>query len=205
MSIQLVGWALETPTGSVSRKAVLIALANATNHHTGLCCPSLKRLSVETDLSVSTVQRAIDGLIKMGLIAKSERRRENGSLTSNEYTFPTTPYGHSDHSPLVTVTTPEPEVEPEVEPTSAAAPRKRAPNEQWEALKIMFGEPTTRSAQKLRGHIASELRAAGATGQEILARGKRWPHHFENATLTETALLKHWDRLGRKPLRAGNR
>ena len=201
MSIQLVSWALETPTGSVSRKVVLIALANATNHHTGLCCPSLKRLSAETDLSVSTVQRAIDGLIEMGLVAKSERRRRNGSLTSNEYTFPTTPYGHGDHSPLVTVTTPEPEVEPEVEPTSAAAPRKRAPNEQWDALSHIFGEPTTRTAQMVRGKVVSSLRSAGATAPEIVARARRWPLHFDGAVMTDLALEKHWDTLGRKPLR----
>jgi hypothetical protein len=69
----------------------------------------------------------------------------------------------------------------------------------------MFGEPTTPSAVKLRGKITQELRTAGATPDEIMARGKRWPLHFDNATLTETALVKHWDRLGRKPLRAGGR
>lgn len=200
MSIQLVSWALETPTGSVSRKVVLIALANATNHHTGLCCPSLKRLASETDLSVSTVQRAIDALIEMGLVAKSERHRKNGSKTSNVYTFPTTPYGHSDHSPLVTVTTPEPEVEPEVEPL-AAAPRKRAPNPVWDALSYVFGEPTTRSAQQVRGRVVSSLRAAGATPDEIVKRARQWPKHFDGAVMTDLALEKHWDTLGRKPLR----
>jgi len=96
----------------------------------------------------------------------------------------------------------------EVEKTKkppAAAPRKRAPNEQWDALKVMFGEPTVPTAIRLRGKLAKELRDAGATFDEILRRGKRWPSHFENATLTETALVKHWDRLGRKPLRAGGR
>lgn len=193
-----MGWALDTPTGSVSRKAVLIALANATNHHTGLCCPSLKRLAVETDLSVSTVQRAIDGLISMGLIAKSERHRSNGSVTSNAYTFLTTPPGHGDQAPLPTVTTPEPEVRTGKEP-SLASPRKR--NEIWDTLTHMFGEPATPSATKARGKVCAELKAAGAVPAEILARGRNWPSHFDTATLTEHALVKHWHTLGRKPLR----
>lgn len=206
MSVQLVAWALETPCGSISRKAVLIALANAANHHTGLCCPSLKRLAKETDSSVKTVQRCLDDLEAMGLIQRQERQRDNGSQTSNAYRFftvtVTTPPGQNDHPPLVTVTTPEPEVRTGSEPSMPSA-RKR--NEIWDALTVMFGEATTRSAQTKRGKVTKELRDAGATYDEILARGKRWPMHFDTATLTETALVNHWDRLGRKPLRAGGR
>jgi DNA-binding transcriptional MocR family regulator len=193
-----VGWALETPTGSVSRKAVLIALANATNHHTGLCCPSLKRLAAEADLSVSTVQRAIDALIEMGLVAKSERQRENGSKTSNVYTFPTTPYGHGDHTPLVTVTTPEPELRTRKEPL-AAAPRKR--NLIWDALTYVFGEPTTKTATQVRGKVCASLTAAGATPDQVVARASAWPAHFDSAVMTDLALEKHWDTLARRPLR----
>jgi DNA-binding transcriptional MocR family regulator len=196
-----VGWALDTPTGSVSRKAVLIALANATNHHTGLCCPSLKRLATEADLSVSTVQRAIDALIEMGLVAKSERQRENGSKTSNVYTFPTTPYGHGDHSPLVTVTTPEPELRTRKEP-SAATPRER--NEIWDALVYVFPEyrgELTPSENKKIGKVCAELKAAGATRDQIVARASSWPAHFDSATLTPHALVNHWSTLGRRPLR----
>lgn len=67
----------------------------------------------------------------------------------------------------------------------------------------MFGEPATPTATRLRGKTAAELKQAGATAEEILARGKRWPLHFDGATLTETALVKHWATLPRKPLRAG--
>lgn len=199
MSVHLIAWALDTPTGSVSRKAVLIALANATNHHTGLCCPSLKRLAAETDLSVSTVQRAIDGLVEMGLVVKSERQRTNGSTTSNAYMFNvTTPPGHGDHPPLVTVTTPEPEVRTRTK-SLAAAPRKR--NEVWDALSELFGEPATRTAQTGRGKVCSSLTAAGATPDEIFKRAKRWALHFDHATLTDHALEKHWHTLPLKPRR----
>jgi hypothetical protein len=66
----------------------------------------------------------------------------------------------------------------------------------------MFGEPTTPSATTARGKTCAELKAAGATPDEILARGKNWPNHFDGATLTEHALVKHWHTLARKPLRS---
>lgn len=121
MSIQLVAWALETPCGSSSRKAVLVALANCHNHHTGLCCPSLNRLATETELHKATVIRALVDLEKMGLIQKVERHRQNGSNTSNEYVFPPSrtvrpPLSQPATPPSRTVRPPEPEVEPEVEP-----------------------------------------------------------------------------------------
>lgn len=75
-------------------------------------------------------------------------------------------------------------------------------NEIWDGLVAVFGEPTTKSNQKLRGKVCASLTRAGATFEEILARASAWPFHFPGATLTETALEKHWDRLGRPPLRA---
>lgn len=200
MSIQLVGWALEQRTGSVSRKAVLIALANCTNHHTGLCCPSIKRIRAETELGESTVLRALTDLEDAGYITRDRRLRENGSFTTTVYRFP-----HSDQgvppergkgSP--TVTPLEPEVEPEVKP-SAAAPRARKPI--WDCLSSIFGEPTTRSAQKVRGKVCAELAATQATPEEIIRRAKRWRLHFQGATMTDLSLAKHWDTLERSPLK----
>lgn len=76
----------------------------------------------------------------------------------------------------------------------------RPRNEVWDALEIIFGTPTTDTNRKLRGKITASLTRAGATEDEILRRASTWPHHFPGATLTETALEKHWDRLGRAPL-----
>lgn len=205
MSIQLVAWALEQRTGSVSRKAVLLALANCHNHHTGQCNPRLKRIAKETDLSVSTVQRAIDGLVAMGLVERIQRKRENGSLTSSEFRFPTSPYGQDDQTPQVTVTSLEPEVEPEVEPNLAPASRngyKKIDRDRiWDTFTDIFGPVTTRQNETLRGRLVNELLGAGATPEEMVRRAKTWPQHFDSATLTAPALVKHWDTLGRKPLR----
>lgn len=72
----------------------------------------------------------------------------------------------------------------------------------WDTLAAIFGEPTTRTNTRLRGRICASLTEAGATPDEIVDRARSWPYHFPKATLTETALEKHWDRLGRPPLRA---
>lgn len=80
-----------------------------------------------------------------------------------------------------------------------------ARNEVWDALVNVFGPPTTESNTRLRGRVTRSLKGAGATYDEIITRAQRWPLYFPGATLTETALEKHWDRLGRPPLRADDR
>lgn len=75
----------------------------------------------------------------------------------------------------------------------------------WDALVAVFGEPTTRTNVTLRGKVCASLTEAGATGDDVLTRASVWPLHFPGATLTETALEKHWDRLGRPVLRGSQR
>lgn len=85
----------------------------------------------------------------------------------------------------------------------APAPKPtRERDEVWDTLADLFGEPTTDTNRKLRGKVNASLKRAGATGDEIRNRVRRWPLHFPDATLTETALEKHWDRLGAPPARA---
>lgn len=79
------------------------------------------------------------------------------------------------------------------------APRAR--DEVWDALVVVFGEPTTRSARSLRNRLVVSLKGAGASGEDVVTRSGTWPLHFPDATFTETALEKHWDRLGRPPLK----
>lgn len=80
--------------------------------------------------------------------------------------------------------------------------RKQRPRDEvWDALADIFGQPTTRTNRSLRNKITGSLREAGATYAEVHARAVRWPSYFPGATLTETALEKHWDRLARPPLR----
>ena len=51
----------------------------------GVCWPGIKTIARELGLSPRTVQRALADLERRQLIEKRNRRRSNGSLTSNLY------------------------------------------------------------------------------------------------------------------------
>ena len=51
----------------------------------GRCWPGIKTIAADLGLSRSTVKRALDDLIRVGLLEKEPRWRENGSYTSNLY------------------------------------------------------------------------------------------------------------------------
>lgn len=216
MSVQHIGWALGQPTGSPTTKVVLVALANRVNPDTELCCPSISRLVFETELSRSTVKRALAALENDGLLVKVRRQRENGSDTSNEYRFPyvtltkggfTVDPGpaQSGPPPRSTVDPPEPKELTQRETKDLAAPPLKPTRQQqdavWDVLTDIFGPVTTRKNERARGMIVQELLEAGAVPDEIVRRAKSWPSHFDDAPLTQFALVKWWDTLGRKPLR----
>ena len=51
----------------------------------GTCWPGINTIAAGVSLSRSTVKRALDDLVRAGLVEKSRRWRENGSLSSNLY------------------------------------------------------------------------------------------------------------------------
>lgn len=104
-------------------------------------------------------------------------------------------------TPTVTEALPTRARDPVPSPREGSNEPSRQRNGVWDALTEVFGEAQTESAKSLRGKVVRSLSAAGATPEEVLARARSWPRHFEDATLTETALEKHWGALGRKPLR----
>ncbi len=65
-------------------KAVYIYLKDHANKQ-GACWPGIKTIAAGVSLSRSTVKRALDDLVRAGLVEKSNRWRENGGLTSNLY------------------------------------------------------------------------------------------------------------------------
>lgn len=65
-------------------KAVYIYLKDHASKE-GTCWPGIKTIAAGVNLSRSTVKRALDDLVKAGLVEKASRRRENGSLSSNLY------------------------------------------------------------------------------------------------------------------------
>ena len=65
-------------------KAVYIYLKDHANKE-GICWPGIKTIAAGVSISRSTVKRALDDLVKAGLVEKSSRWRGNGSLSSNLY------------------------------------------------------------------------------------------------------------------------
>ena len=65
-------------------KVVYIYLKDHANKE-GICWPGIKTIAAGVSLSRSTVKRALDDLTKAGLVEKSSRWWENGSLSSNMY------------------------------------------------------------------------------------------------------------------------
>ena len=65
-------------------KAVYIYLKDHANKE-GTCWPGINTIAAGLNLSRSTVKRALNDLTKAGLVEKSSRWRENGSLSSNCY------------------------------------------------------------------------------------------------------------------------
>ena len=65
-------------------KAVYIYLKDHANRES-TCWPGINTIAAGVSLSRATVKRALEDLAKAGLVEKSNRWRENGSLTSNLY------------------------------------------------------------------------------------------------------------------------
>lgn len=74
-------------------KLVLIALADRANDD-GTCYPSLDTLAQDCETSISTVQRKLKFLEKLGLIQKINRTKD-GMKTSNLYRLPNAPQGYN--------------------------------------------------------------------------------------------------------------
>ena len=65
--------------------AVYMYLRDRSNGE-GASWPSIGNIARELRLSRSTVQRALNDLYRAGFLEKQNRRRPNGSLTSNLFT-----------------------------------------------------------------------------------------------------------------------
>jgi len=65
-------------------KLVLMALADAANDY-GVCWPSVSMVATKCCVSIRTVRRVIQKLVKRGLMRSEQRYRKDGSCSSNRY------------------------------------------------------------------------------------------------------------------------
>lgn len=142
MSITALNWAFSAEVKSPAAKFVLVALSNYADED-GYCYPSQARLARDTGQSDRTVRRHLAQLEADGWITRRQRRRQNGSRTSDAFNLNraerkrsdwpvvTEPTGQSDRNNRPTcpnlpdnLTRPEPSVEPPEEPPGARHARE---------------------------------------------------------------------------------
>ena len=84
MSFECQAWAVKQVTGKMTCKAVLMALANRTNHENGMCRPRIKLIAQDTEMSETTVKQAIKDLVERGFLEVIPRFQEGVQL-ANDY------------------------------------------------------------------------------------------------------------------------
>jgi DNA-binding transcriptional ArsR family regulator len=203
MSIDAMSWAFKQDLPP-SEKLVLLSLADHHNGGTGLCIPSQASVAEQTSMSVRTVQRHMASLEERGLIRRVPRFRGEGrGRTSDAYILQgdnlarwlqgdkprtTKATNQDDQGDTVVVGTGR---EPEEEPL-AAMPKKDL---LFEAVAEACGirlDALTRSARGQLNAATKELRDIAATPDQVAGKAKAWRKQYEGATLTPTALTKHW-------------
>lgn len=204
MSIQAVAWVLDHSESRGFARLVLIALANHAND-SHECWPAQRTLAREAGMSPGSVPEQIRKLVDLGELeiveAGGARRSARYRLTfAQEMSETVESRSGAERSAQsgLSRTVIEPSKRDLLPTVVDLGARRR--DDVWDTLAELFGEPTTESNRKLRGRVVRSLKQAGATGEQIRLRCAAWPHHFD-ATLTETALEKHWDRLARPPAR----
>jgi hypothetical protein len=215
MSWEASVWAMDQRVGDRTAKLILLHLARYASHD-GIAYHSYDGLARVAECSRSTAVVKVKYLIDHGFIERTKRRRSTGDKQAeNEYRLSPgfglwtrcseseigqVPGSDGSDSGGPEATSLEGEETLEGERASATVVA-RARNPIWDTLDELFGQPVTPSAKTRRGKVCRELKQAGATPDVMRERAAAWPRHFEGATLTEMALLHHWERLGRPPLR----
>jgi DNA-binding transcriptional ArsR family regulator len=203
MSIDAMSWAFKQDLPP-SEKLVLLSLADHHNGGTGLCIPSQASVAEQTSMSVRTVQRHMASLEERGLIRRVPRFRGEGrGRTSDAYILQgdnlarwlqgdkprtTKATNQDDQGDTVVVGTGR---EPEEEPLAATPNRDLLFEAVAEACGIRL-DALTRSARGQLNAATKELRDIGATPEQVAGKAKAWRKQYEGATLTPTALTKHW-------------
>lgn len=82
MSFQATSWAVRQSTGHAGRKCVLLVVANHAMPD-GVCFPGRNTLAAECECRPETVTAHLAALEEQGLIARHQRRRVNGSRTTD--------------------------------------------------------------------------------------------------------------------------
>jgi hypothetical protein len=152
----------------------------------------------------SSVDRAVEELVNAGCITK-QVRVQDGRYTSSLYTVKRVPPSRTHAATPVAPMQPPPshpcdiELDPKnVEPEellAAEPPKSERRDDLFETVAEACGISLTGMTRTARGQLnkaCKELREVQATPDQVKAKAKAYRAQYPNATLTPTALIKHW-------------
>jgi biotin operon repressor len=193
---------------SISDRAVrLYALLARRANADAQAFPSRGYLAERMSCSRKSVDRALEELLSIGAVTKQEqfinsrqtvnlytlramagtpvtRGRDTGDAGEGDTGVPQNE-SHKNESHKKTLRT-------------ATQPRKREPDLIFEAIANACGIDITQLTGTSRGQLnkaAKELKEIGATPEDVTAKAQAFRRQYEQATLTPTALAKHWPQL----------
>ena len=82
MSVEAITWALGFAAESATEKAVILVLANYADGD-GVSFPGQQSIAKQASCTDRTVRRVLDSLEQRGIISRTQRRRRDGSRTSD--------------------------------------------------------------------------------------------------------------------------
>jgi biotin operon repressor len=211
MSLDALKWAWEQDCPNPTAKLVLMALADHANSD-GECWPSMKRVAELTGISSRQVSTHITKLEGLGYVTKGARRRWEGQLRGWEYRVnlrqnPTSgsvlpvASGSPASAPAEADFRSEPTENRKKEPLADKPPESSTKKKDnlFETVTEVCGIDPTEMTRSSRGQVnkaLKELREVGATEQQVRHKAKAYRTQYPNATLTPTALVKHWSSFG---------
>jgi biotin operon repressor len=207
MSLDALKWAWEQDCPNATSKLVLMALADHANSD-GECWPSMKRVAKLTGISSRQVSTHIVTLEALGYVTKGNRRRHEGQLRGWEYrvnlrdeatsgsTLPVAS-GSPASSPAEVGFRSEPSENRKEEPLADKPPESvtRKKDNLFEVIAEVCGISLTGMTRSSRGQLnkaVKELREIDTTEEQVRHKAKAYKAQYPNATLTPTALIKHW-------------
>lgn len=195
------------------------ALAAYVNYESGETFVGVKTIAELLGCSEDTVSNSIRELVEFGAVEVEERFTETGRRTTNLYTLrytressgevPREDAGDVSREDAGTLNETQRD---ETQRNELAPSGARARNPYWDWLVERFDLTAVTPQQRKRiGRLVREIIAClpvleyDEAIEELDRRARTWPDHFPGATLTPEAYAKHFDALGRPPLRGDRR
>lgn len=214
MSIEAMVWVLHNSPTSGTDKVLLLGIANHADAEGRNAWPAVRTLAKYANLEPRGVQKALRRLESEGHIRieaqaggtqdmRSDRRPNRYTVLMNGASARTprqvngvsssTERGVPQDANGVSSGTPEPSLEPNIEPSSAARPR----DELWDCIVDVF-EYSSNVTSLERGRInkaLKSLREVGASAEEIRERAAEYRRQYPDVAFTPLALASNWSQL----------